>query len=248
MYGHGGDHSGMAPRTIAAVFAAIGDLDAARFCPVVSASLVELYNNSFRDLLAHSPTSAHGQSSLRSARTGVQRPGESSTKPAQQVVVTGAEELQQLLECGIRQRHVASTMANDHSSRSHLTLTISLDIFDRETQATLTGKIRICDLAGAERQKKSGATGGAMREAIEINKALTALGDVIESAARSKGPVSYRSHKLTHLLSDSLGGSAKTAMFVNVSPCVSDVEETLNALAYASRVRNITNNVVHNVQ
>jgi len=251
MYGHEGDHRGIAPRTIEAVFAKLRDLDAARFCPVVSVNLVELYNNNFRDLLNHPARSAYGHTSLHSTHMGVRREsraGECATNLAQDIVVSGVEELQKLLQHGIGQRHVASTVLNPDSSRSHMILTISLDIFDKESQARFMGKIRICDLAGAERQKKTGATGEAMKEAIEINKALTALGDVIESVARSKGPVSYRSHKLTHLLSDSLGGSAKTAMFVNVSPCVDDVEETLNALAYASRVRNITNNITHNVQ
>jgi hypothetical protein len=183
--------------------------------------------------------------------TGVQREsrsGEFLTNLPETIVVTEAEELQELLKRGIRRRHVARTVANANSSRSHLTLTISLDIFDKERQARFMGKVRICDLAAVEHQRKSEATGGAIREAIEINSALAALDDIIESAARSEGTVSRRSHKLMHLLGDSLGGSAKTAMFVNVSPCVGDVEETLNALAYASRVRSITNNVVQNVQ
>ena len=38
--------------------------------------------------------------------------------------------------------------------------------------------------------------------------------------------IPYRNHKLTMLMSDSLGGTAKTLMFVNVSPTDSNVDET----------------------
>merc|ERR1719277_2751535 len=145
----------------------------------------------------------------------------------------------------MERRATATTKMNVSSSRSHLFLTVTIEVFDREARSSVTGKIRLCDLAGSERPKKSGAQGDVMREAIEINRALTALGDVIEALTRAgtRGPVPYRNHKLTQLLSDSLGGSAKTLMFVNVSPARSEVEETLNSLAYASRVRSISNDV-----
>lgn len=42
-------------------------------------------------------------------------------------------------------------------------------------------------------------------------------------------------------MSDSLGGNAKTLMFVNLSPADYNVEETQTSLVYASRVKLITN-------
>merc|ERR1719362_116303 len=100
---------------------------------------------------------------------------------------------------------------NSDSSRSHLFLTISIEVRDNDAQSTVFGKITLGDLAGSERPKKSGAAGEVMKEAIEINKALTALCDVIEALTRGKGDtvVPYKNHKLTKLLSDSLGGTAK---------------------------------------
>ena len=41
------------------------------------------------------------------------------------------------------------------------------------------------------------------------------------------------------LMSDSLGGNAKTLMFVNVSPTDFNIDETQNSLQYATRVRTI---------
>lgn len=42
-------------------------------------------------------------------------------------------------------------------------------------------------------------------------------------------------------MQDSLGGNAKTLMFVNISPADYNQEETATALTYASRVKLITN-------
>lgn len=80
-----------------------------------------------------------------------------------------------------------------------------------------------------------------MKEAQAINKSLSALGDVISSLATGTGHVPYRNHKLTMLMSDSLGGNAKTLMFVNVSPTDANLDETQNSLLYATRVKAIKN-------
>ena len=74
--------------------------------------------------------------------------------------------------------------------------------------------------------KKSGSTGEQLKEAQAINKSLSALGDVISALAGEQPHIPYRNHKLTMLMSDSLGGTAKTLMFVNVSPTDSNLDET----------------------
>ena len=43
------------------------------------------------------------------------------------------------------------------------------------------------------------------------------------------------------VMSDSLGGNAKTLMFVNISPADYNSEETQTSLVYAARVKLITN-------
>jgi hypothetical protein len=45
------------------------------------------------------------------------------------------------------------------------------------------------------------------------------------------------------LMSDSIGGTAKTLMFVNISPVDGNLDETQNSLQYATRVSTIKNNV-----
>ncbi len=47
-------------------------------------------------------------------------------------------------------------------------------------------------------------------------------------------------------LQDSLGGNAKTLMFVNISPADYNFEETVTSLRYAERVKLITNDAQKN--
>merc|ERR1719301_133927 len=120
---------------------------------------------------------------------------------------------------------------------------IKITVADRETGVSRLGKVTIVDLAGSERLGKSGVTGEGQKEAIEINKSLTALGDVMMAITSNAKMIPYRNHKLTQLMQDSLGGTAKTLMFVNVSPASNNADESSHTLRYASRARTIENNV-----
>lgn len=95
-------------------------------------------------------------------------------------------------------------------------------------------QLSFVDLAGSERIKKSGSAGKELKEAQSINKSLSALGDVIGALASGNQHIPYRNHKLTMLMSDSLGGNAKTLMFVNLSPAKSNLDESYNSLTYAT--------------
>jgi hypothetical protein len=48
-------------------------------------------------------------------------------------------------------------------------------------------------------------------------------------------------------MKDSLGGTAKTLMFVNVSPSVYNESESRNSMDYAIRAKGIKNKVIKNV-
>jgi kinesin family member C2/C3 len=74
----------------------------------------------------------------------------------------------------------------------------------------MTAKLHLIDLAGSERLSKTDASGDRLKEAQNINKSLSALGDVISALGqKTKGHVPYRNSKLTFLLQDSLGGNSK---------------------------------------
>ncbi|CAE7439101.1 Kifc3 [Symbiodinium microadriaticum] len=128
---------------------------------------------------------------------------------------------------------------NEHSSRSHMMLQVVVESVHRTTNQTSRGKMNLVDLAGSERINKSGATGQALKEAQNINKSLSALGDVIAARGAKQAHVPFRNSTLTYLLQDSLSQDSKTLMFVCISPVVYNSEETFCSLNFASRVRSV---------
>lgn len=76
---------------------------------------------------------------------------------------------------------------------------------------------------------------------------MSALGNVISALSEGAKFIPYRNHILTKLMKDSLGGTAKTLMFVNCSPSVYNESETKNSLDYATRVKKIKNMVGKNI-
>jgi hypothetical protein len=157
--------------------------------------------------------------------------------------VSSPDELMDLFMRGNAERHTGATKMNAESSRSHSIFAIMVESYDTTTKRTTMGKLSLVDLAGSERADKTGASAERLKEAQNINKSLSALGDVI--AALSEGNakfIPYRNNKLTQLMQDSLGGNAKTLMFVNFSPADYNADETTTSLMYAARVKKIVNN------
>ncbi|KAF7134580.1 hypothetical protein RHSIM_Rhsim08G0024500 [Rhododendron simsii] len=163
------------------------------------------------------------------------------------VSISTLDELNSIIRRGSEQRHTSGTSTNEHSSRSHVILSIVVESTNLQTQSVARGKLSFVDLAGSERTKKSGSQGVQLKEAQSINKSLSALGDVISALFSGNQHIPYRNHKLTMLMSDSLGGNAKTLMFVNISPAESNLDESNNSLTYASRVRAVVNDPKKNV-
>ncbi|KAH9536052.1 hypothetical protein CY35_17G085800 [Sphagnum magellanicum] len=163
------------------------------------------------------------------------------------VPIVSRDELESIVAKGLEKRHTSGTQMNAESSRSHLILSIIIESTNLQTQVLVRGKLSFVDLAGSERVKKSGSSGEQLKEAQSINKSLSALGDVISALATEEQHIPYRNHKLTMLMSDSLGGNAKTLMFVNISPADSNLDETHNSLCYATRVRSIINDASKNL-
>lgn len=155
--------------------------------------------------------------------------------------VGAPSELMQLFHAGNAERHVGATMMNAESSRSHSIFAIMVECYDKTTKKTTMGKLSLVDLAGSERADKTGAAAERLKEAQNINKSLSALGDVISALSEGEKFIPYRNNKLTQVMQDSLGGNAKTLMFVNFSPADYNSDETVTSLNYASRVKKITN-------
>ncbi|KAJ0105745.1 hypothetical protein Patl1_17724 [Pistacia atlantica] len=153
--------------------------------------------------------------------------------------VKSTADVLELMNIGLMNRAVGATALNERSSRSHSVLTVHVHGTDVKSGATLRGNLHLIDLAGSERVDRSEATGDRLKEAQHINKSLSALGDVIFALAQRSPHVPYRNSKLTQVLQSSLGGQAKTLMFVQLNPDADSYSETISTLKFAERVSGV---------
>uniref|UniRef100_A0A452THV5 Kinesin-like protein KIF15 n=1 Tax=Ursus maritimus TaxID=29073 RepID=A0A452THV5_URSMA len=206
-------------------------------------SFIEIYNEQIYDLLDSASAGLYLREHIKK---GVFVVG------AVEQVVTSAAEAYQVLSGGWRNRRVASTSMNRESSRSHAVFTITVESMEKsnETVNIRTSLLNLVDLAGSERQKDTHAEGMRLKEAGNINRSLSCLGQVITALVDvgngKQRHVCYRDSKLTFLLRDSLGGNAKTAIIANVHPGSRCFGETLSTLNFAQRAKLIKNKAVVN--
>ncbi|KAE8733395.1 Kinesin-4 [Hibiscus syriacus] len=192
----------------------------------ISVQMLEIYNEQVKDLLSTDEI-------RNSSQNGINVPD------ANLVHVSLPSDVINLMDLGHKNRSVCSTALNDRSSRSHSCLTVHVQGKNLTSGNILRGSMHLVDLAGSERVDKSEVTGDSLKEAQHINKSLSALGDVISSLASRSSHVPYRNSKLTQLLQDSLGGQAKTLMFVHIAPKYEAHGETLSTLKFAERVATV---------
>ncbi|KAG5059177.1 hypothetical protein JHK87_000206 [Glycine soja] len=198
----------------------------------ISVSVIEVYNEQIRDLLATGQTSKRLE--IKQASEGFHHvPGVVEAR------IDNINEVWNVLQVGNNARAVGSNNVNEHSSRSHCLLCVTVKAKNLLSGESTKSKLWLVDLAGSERLAKTDVQGERLKEAQNINRSLSALGDVISALAAKSSHIPYRNSKLTHLLQDSLGGDSKTLMFVQISPSDQDVGETLSSLNFATRVRGV---------
>lgn len=232
----GDEMKGVIPNSFSHIFQFIKESKDVEF--LIRCSYLELYNEEIRDLLCHPKTQTKCELK-EDAQKGI------FVKNLTDVVVESKEDLEAMLDKGLGNRTVASTLMNAESSRSHSIFTIVIEMTskDKDTGKEMirAGKLNLVDLAGSERQKKTGAKDATLKEGIKINLSLSALGNVISALSEGSKHIPYRDSKLTRLLQDSLGGNSKTMMIAAISPADYNYEETLSTLRYANRAKNIKN-------
>lgn len=199
----------------------------------IGVQMVEIYNEQVRDLLCNESTQK------RLGIWNTTQPNGLAVPDASMHTVQSTSDVLELMNIGLMNRAVGATALNERSSRSHSVLTVHVRGTDLETNAVLRGCLHLIDLAGSERVDRSEATGDRLREAQHINKSLSALGDVIFALAQKNSHVPYRNSKLTQVLQGSLGGQAKTIMFVQLNPDVESYSETISTLKFAERVSGV---------
>ncbi|XP_077577524.1 kinesin-like protein KIFC3 [Stigmatopora nigra] len=195
----------------------------------VTVNSVEIYNEVLRDLL-----SKDGEK--LDIKINPDGTGQLHVPGLRVIEVKSFQHIKKILAMARRNRITFGTQMNQHSSRSHALLCITVQGTDLATGSKTTGKLNLVDLAGSERVWKSGAEGERLKEAQNINRSLLALGDVIQALRARQTHIPFRNSRLTYLLQDSLGKGSKTAMVVQVSSLESNAGETLCSLKFAQRV------------
>ncbi|KAJ8282625.1 hypothetical protein COCON_G00051440 [Conger conger] len=206
----------------------------------IKVSYFEIYLDKIRDLLDVSKTNL----AVHEDKNRVPY-----VKGCTERFVSSPEEVMDVIDEGKANRHVAVTNMNEHSSRSHSIFLISIKQENVETEKKLTGKLYLVDLAGSEKVSKTGAEGAVLDEAKNINKSLSALGNVISALAEgTKSHVPYRDSKMTRILQDSLGGNCRTTIVICCSPSVFNEAETKSTLMFGQRAKTIKNTVSVNLE
>nr|KYP60952.1 Kinesin-4 [Cajanus cajan] len=204
----------------------------------VFVQMIEIYNEQVRDLLVSDGSNRRYPLSSSNIRNNSQLNG-INVPDAFLVPVTCTQDVLDLMRTGQKNRAVGATALNERSSRSHSVLTVHVRGRELVSNSILRGCLHLVDLAGSERVDKSEAVGERLKEAQHINRSLSALGDVISALAQKSPHIPYRNSKLTQVLQDSLGGHAKTLMFVHINPELNAIGETISTLKFAERVSSI---------
>ncbi|KAE8299097.1 Kinesin heavy chain isoform 5C Kinesin heavy chain neuron-specific 2 [Larimichthys crocea] len=201
----------------------------------IKVSYFEIYLDKIRDLLDVSKTNL----AVHEDKNRVP-----FVKGCTERFVSSPDEVMDVIDEGKANRHVAVTNMNEHSSRSHSIFLINIKQENVETETKLSGKLYLVDLAGSEKVSKTGAEGAVLDEAKNINKSLSALGNVIAALSEgTKTHVPYRDSKMTRILQDSLGGNCRTTIIICCSPSVYNEAETKSTLMFGQRAKTIKNTV-----
>ncbi|PIA37221.1 hypothetical protein AQUCO_03000067v1 [Aquilegia coerulea] len=223
----------------------------------VEISYLQLYLESVQDLLLPEKNNIHIAEDSKT--------GEVSLPGAAVIKVRDLDHFLQLLQIGEANRHAANTKLNTESSRSHAILMVYLqktyqgkaenekssltkhnknDVPARNGAPMLIkSKLLIVDLAGSERIDKSGSEGHMLEEAKFINLSLTSLGKCINALAENSPHIPTRDSKLTRLLRDSFGGSARTSLIITIGPSARNRAETASTIMFGQRAMKIVNMV-----
>ncbi|XP_072956119.1 kinesin-like protein KIN-14N isoform X2 [Typha angustifolia] len=229
------DQKGLIPRSLEQIFQTSQSLLSQGWKYKMQASMLEIYNETIRDLLA---TNRSSSQDTGASKYSIKHDANGNTHVSDLTVVDvcSINEVSFLLQQAAQSRSVGKTQMNEQSSRSHFVFTLRIFGINENTDQQVQGVLNLIDLAGSERLARSGATGDRLKETQAINKSLSCLSDVIFSIAKKEDHVPFRNSKLTYLLQPCLGGDSKTLMFVNISPETSSTGESICSLRFAARV------------
>ncbi|XP_015167766.1 kinesin-like protein KIF22 isoform X7 [Solanum tuberosum] len=168
---------------------------------------------------------------------------QSSIKGMREAILYDPQQAESLIASGLLKRATAMTNSNNQSSRSQCIINIRCEykevngkVGDNSNSAVLT----IVDLAGAEREKKTGNQGIRLLESNFINNTSMVFGlclrSLLEHQKNPRKPMQkhFQNSLLTRYLRDYLEGKKRMALLLTVRPGEEDYLDTSFLLRQAS--------------
>jgi kinesin family protein 5 len=204
------EDAGLLPRLVATLYVRAGQDAAHQYA--VECGAFQVYNEQVADLLHPEHRNGKGQNLSVSKKDGHGQVDNLTWKAC-----ASAKELLDHFAYARKNVIYAETKMNKASSRSHACFQLRVTRREKNSNKGSVSLCSVVDLAGSERVKRSGVAGKELKEAININGSLLALGNVVAALAAKKKHVPYRDSKLTRVLEGSVGGNCRTTLFLRKS-------------------------------
>lgn len=236
------ENIGITPRSIKSLFTELQKAKSTEF--TVYVTYIQIYKENIYDLL----NPAHSKAGMKIRWN---KHEEFYVENVFMHPCHSAQEVMTYFHAGLKNKIMASHNINSTSSRSHSILSLIVEAVNPKAGKITTSRLQLVDLAGSEKNAWTGNEGSALKESIEINKALFTLRQVITTLSNNKNGentyVPYRDSKLTSLLKQSIGGNSYCVMIACIAPVDDYFEENISTLVYASKAGNISNEPVKNL-
>ena len=238
--GKGKDVRGVIPRLVDEIFSEFKKKEDITGVSVKMA-YVQIYQDQIQDLLQ----------ARKSLDIKLDKSGTYVAHGALWKEVTGTQQAMQVFADAAKHRATNPTEMNLISSRSHAILQFQLK-WDEPLAPGSNAKLNLVDLAGSEKVSLSGAAGEVLKEAIAINKSLSALSNVVKALVEQakdgskRVHVPYKDSKLTYLLQSSLGGNNLVHFMLCLSASVLYRNESNSTVEFGKRALKVVLKPVKN--
>ncbi|KAG2569030.1 hypothetical protein PVAP13_7NG367400 [Panicum virgatum] len=158
------DQKGIIPRSLEQIFKTSQSLESQGWKYSMQASMLEIYNESIRDLLAPGRPNSFDMTTSKQYTIKHDSHGNTTVSDLTIIDVFSIADVTNLLEKASHSRSVGKTQMNEQSSRSHFVFTLKISGSNENTGQHVQGVLNLIDLAGSERLAKSGSTGDRLKE------------------------------------------------------------------------------------
>ncbi|XP_018496096.1 kinesin-like protein KIF20A [Galendromus occidentalis] len=194
-------------------------------------SIYEIHNEVITDLLHADP-----KTKRRALNIGQDSKARTFVRDLLQLPVRSASEAYALLQFARQNLATATTKLNDSSSRSHMVFNLKMVHWGGPMAEPFVNQFIISDLAGSERQSKTGTSGPTLRQAGAINNSLLVLGRCLEALRKKDKGIAapFRDSKLTRMLNPFFTQGGYVSLIICINPDVHLQDETMDTIRFSA--------------